>query len=311
MIDTAELLTSYEQCERRGYLVQRWEKNKLPAARILDMGIRAGLTNDGQDFGEEAGSVVYEFGATRGVDSSEYDQHTEVVHIASMADIIATAARKRGDKPWKSPDPLDEWEPSCFISPDGRYLRRVVAVPNWSDERHNSICRSWATLGPVAFYNLPMQIAVVITGNRRDGRYHSFWSHALQHPQNKKLRFRKKNDISTGFKASWLECWRPDHDEISTQEWINAMVEDNVLQDVFFKVDISAMDEVSRRRVMDVAKRKLERIRSLKTIPDEQYASCCFPVTCSYLSPCNKGEQPNGRFGFFPISSLSHPPQDQ
>lgn len=305
MIDTAHLITSDEECNRKGFLVQRHEKNKIPAARMLDMGIRAGLTYDGQDFGEEAGSVVYELGATRGVDSDLYDQHSEVVHVAAMADIISTAARKKGDKPWNTPDALEDWNPSCFISPDGQYLRRIVCTPNWSDERHNSICRSWATLGPIAFYNLPMQIAVAITGNRREGRYHSFWSHALQHPQNKKLRFRKKNDVGVAFKSTWIECWRPDHDEITTQEWINAMAGDDVLKDIFFKIDVPSMDEISRKRVMDVAKRKLERIRNTKTIPDEQYTNCTWPVRCVYLSCCGKGELPNGRFGFIPVDKVS------
>lgn len=302
MQDTAAIITTDEECHRKGHWSLQWEKNKLTPARMLDLGIRAGLTYGGQDFGEEAGSVVYELGATRGVDSEQHDQHSEVVHIASMADIVSVAARKQGDKPWKSPDPLEDWEPSCFISPDGQYLRRIVTVSNWGEERQTTITRSWATLGPVAFYDLPMQIAVVITGNRRDGRYHSFWSHALQHPQNKKLRFRKKNDIGTAFKSSWLECWRSDHDEITTQAWINAMCEDDVLKDLFFKIDMPRLEEVTRRRVMDVAKRKLERIRNTKVVPDEQYTSCSFPVKCSYLSCCNQGKEPNGRFGFIPVN---------
>lgn len=304
MQDTASIITADEECPRKGHWNLSWEKNKLPAAKILDMGIRAGVTYDGDDFGEEAGSVVYEFGATRGVDSDLYDQHSEIVHIAAMADIISTAARKKGDKPWKTPDPVEGWEPSCFISPDGRYLRRVVAASTWSDERQNSICRSWATLGAIAFYDLPMQIAVAITGNRRDGRYHSFWSHALQHPQNKKLRFRKKTDIAKPFKESWLECWRPDHDEITTLDWINAMAGDDVLRDVFFKLDVPRMDEISRKRVMDVAKRKMDRIRNTKTLPDENYASCSWPTRCQFLSVCNRGEQPNGRYGFIPLEKV-------
>jgi hypothetical protein len=304
MQDTATIITSHEECERKSFLSQRWEKNKLPAAPILDMGIREGLTYAGEDFGIEAGSAVYEFGATRGVDSKLYDVHSEIVHIASMADIITVAARKQGDKPWKTPDLLQDWQPSCYISPDGQYLRRIVAVPNWSDERHDAICRSWATLGSIAFYNLPMQIAVAITGNRRDGRYHSFWSHALQHPQNKKLRFRKKNDLANPFKSSWLETWRPDHDEISTKDWLDAMIEDDVLRDVFFKVDMPAMDEPSRKRVMDVAKRKMERITSTKTLPDENYASCSFPVRCPFMGCCNRGETPSEKYGFIPLSSL-------
>jgi len=305
MQDTAQLIETLESCDRKSYLAQRWEKSRIPAARMLDIGIRSGLTYDGQDFGEEAGSVVFELGATRGIDSDQHDQHSEVVHIASMADIISVAARKSSDKPWKSPDPLEDWNPNCYISPDGLNLRRVVTVSSWNEDRHNSLCRSWETLGPVAFYNLPMQIAVVITGNRREGRYHSFWSHALQHPQNKKLRFRKKNDIATGFKSSWLECWRADHDEIKTKDWLDAMIEDDVLRDLFFKIDMPRMEEVSRNRVMDVAKRKIERIRNTKVLPDEIYSSSCtWPIRCQFLACCNRGDNPNGRSGFIPVNKV-------
>lgn len=304
MQDTAQLLHTFETCDRASHWSLSWEKNKLPAARVLDLGIRTGLTHAGQDFGQEAGDAVIEFVATRGLDSDQYDQHSEAVHVAAMADIISVAARKKGDRPWRHPEVLEDWNPSCFLSPDGLSLRRIVCVPNWSEERQHSISRSWATLGPVAFYNLPMQVAVVITGNRRDGKYHSFWAHALQHPQNKKLRFRKKNDIATGFKSTWLECWRPDHDEISTQDWLSAMIEDDVLRDVFFKIDMPVMDTLSRNRVMDVAKRKLERIRNTKTLPDEQYANCTWPVRCQFLGCCNRGEAPNGRYGFVPVDRL-------
>jgi hypothetical protein len=304
-MDTAQLIETYEHCEKKSFLSQRWEKNKIPAARMLDLGIRAGLTYDGEDFGEEAGSVIYELGATRGVDSEQYDQHSEVVHLAALADIISVAARKKGDKPWKSPEPLEDWNPSFFISPDGQYLRRIVCVSNWSEERQNSITRSWSTLGPVAFYGLPMQIAVVILGNRRDGRYHSFWSHALQHPQNKKLRFRKKNDIAKGFKESWLETWRQDHDEISTKEWLNAMIEDDVLRDLFFKIDMPVMEEISRNRIIDVAKRKIDIIQNTKTLPDEQFTACAWPTRCQFLGCCNRGDVPNGRLGFIPVERIT------
>jgi hypothetical protein len=304
MQDTASLIETFESCDRKSFLAQRWEKNKILPSRMLDLGIREGLTYSGQDFGEEAGAAVFELAATRGLDSEQYDQHSEATHLACLADIIVTAARKRNDAPWKGPDPLEDWHPSCFISPDGHYLRRIVCVSNWSEERQHSITRSWATLGPVAFYDLPMQIGVVILGNRRDGRYHSFWSHALQHPQNKKLRFRKKNDIARPFKESWLECWRPDHDEITTKAWLDAMIEDDVLRDLFFKVDMPRMEEISRNRVMDVAKRKLDRIRNTKTVPDENYTGCSWPVRCSYLGCCNRGELPNGRFGFIPVEKL-------
>ncbi len=303
-MNTAKLLADFETCPRKAFWSQEWEKNKMTPAAMLDEGIRAGLTYYGQDHGEEAGSVIFEIGATRGIDSSQYDVHAEVVHLANLADVICTAARKNGDPPWKSPDPIEGWNPSCFISPDGHYLRRIVCVSSWSDERQNSLCRSWETLGPVAFYDLPMQIAVAIIGNRKDGKYHSFWTHALQHPQNKKLRFRKKTDIATGFKSSWLECWREDHDEFSSADWLNAMMGDDVLRDVFFKIDFPRQEEFSRRRIMDVANRKMDIIQSTKTLPDEQFTGCNWPTKCQFINPCSKGDRPSGKYGFVPVEQL-------
>jgi hypothetical protein len=307
MLDTAELIQTYEQCERKVFLAQQWEKNRMMPTRVLEDGIRTGLEYAGEDWGEEAGSRVFEIAASRGLDSEEYDQHSEATHLACLADVIATATRKKGDKPWVHPDPIDDFQTSCFVSPDGLFLRRIIPVSTWSKERHDSICRSWATLGPVAFFDLPMQIAVAIIGNRRDGRWHSFWSHALQHPQNKKLKFRKRNNIAEPFKASWLECWRADHDELDALTWINAMAQDQVLEDVFFKIDYPKMEEISRKRVQDIAKRKLEKIQNTKTLPDEQYANCSWPVKCQFLGCCNRGEVPNKRFGFIRVEELSSP----
>jgi hypothetical protein len=305
MLDTAELLQTYEQCERRSFWSQQWEKNKLMPTRALEDSIRIGLEYDGEDWGEEAGSRIFEIAATRGLDSDEYDQHSEATHLACLADVIATATRKKGDKPWVHPDPVEGWSSSCYLSPDGGSLRRVIPVSSWSDERHDSICRSWTTLGPVAFHDLPMKIAVAVIGNRKGGRWHSFWSHALQHPQNRKLRFRKRNNIGEPFKTSWLECWRADHDELDALTWINAMAEDQVLQDVFFLIDFPRMEEVSRNRVMDVAKRKMERIQNTKMLPDEIYSGCSFPIRCQFLGCCTRGDSPNGRSGFISVDQIT------
>jgi hypothetical protein len=64
------------------------------------------------------------------------------------------------------------------------------------------------------------------------------------------------------------------------------------------------MEEVSRKRVMDVARRKIEKIKNIKTLPDEQYANCAWPVKCSFLGCCNRGDSPSGKSGFIPIEQV-------
>ncbi len=190
---SAETLSEYERCGRIPFWGKNWKYRKMKPDEMIEAGVRAGITESVRsDYGELAGEEVYGFGSDPGIESKQYDQHREVVHLACIADIVTTAIRKAGDLPWKGPDRLPNWTPSCFLAADGKHLRRIVYVTSWSDDRHYSLCRSWETLGEVCHYNLPMQMLVVHLGQHRDGKYHSFWSHGLRHPANKKLRFRKK-----------------------------------------------------------------------------------------------------------------------
>jgi hypothetical protein len=84
-----------------------------------------------------------------------------------------------------------------------------------------------------------MQQIVLVLGVHRDGRRHSPWAKGLLHPANRKLRFRKRQGSSTeGFKDTWERAWREDHAEIDRMAWLQAMLEDCVLRDVCFNVDI-------------------------------------------------------------------------
>jgi hypothetical protein len=189
------------------------------------------------------------------------------------------------------------------MSPDGRFLRRIVLASAWNDDRHYSEARSWYTLGEVCAYDLPMQQAVIILGQHREGKRHGYWSKGLRHPVNKKLRFRKRNDVSTGFKSSWNSVWREDYDEITTKEWLDAMYEDGVLQDVAFNVDIPVPVKEVRKKIVDLAARKLEEIEEMKEIPDMQLSTCSWPVKCQFIRPCHNFETPNGRYGFVNINT--------
>jgi len=92
-----------------------------------------------------------------------------------------------------------------------------------------------------------MKIAVCLIGSHREGRYHSPWTKAVLHPVSKKLRFRRKNGKGEGFKESWISIFREDRDEISTQTWLQSMLDDGVLQDSLILIDLPVPESRARQ----------------------------------------------------------------
>ena len=137
-----------------------------------------------------------------------------------------------------------------------------------------------------------MQMAVIVLGQSRGGKRHGPWARALRHPANKKLRFRKKHAVSEGFKNTWLDVWREDYDDISTQDWLQGMLNDGVLQDVCFMVEIPVPGEVARQKVLDMGTRKLETLENMKELPDPQLTGCDWPQPCAFRTPCHGGREP-------------------
>ncbi len=297
MYGTAEILTAFEECPRKAFWMRSWKRSKLDGAAMLQQALRAGVTSQRSDFGEAAGEECYGSGVEPGLDTTHYDVHAEVCHLACIADLVTTAIRKPAEAPWQLPEVLESWRSSCLLSPDGAYLRRIVLASNWSDDRHYGECRSWFSLGEVAAYGLPMQQVVIVLGQNRNGKRHSAWAKGLRHPRNKQLRFRKKHDVSEPFKESWLPVWREDFDDISTHDWLEAMLCDGVLQDLCFRVDIAAPEKAARQQILDMAARKLDRMAALEELPDTQFTGCDWPKPCIFRVPCHGGREPQkGQF---------------
>jgi hypothetical protein len=146
-----------------------------------------------------------------------------------------------------------------------------------------------------------MQQVVIVLGQNREGKRHSHWAKGLLHPENKKLRFRRRNNAEEGFKATWLPVWREDHDEITVHAWLQAMLEDGVLQDVCFNVDIPVPSKSAQEKIRDLVVRKLDTMAAITTLPDMQLVGCDWPRPCMFRTPCHGGADPNGRFGFVQI----------
>jgi hypothetical protein len=303
-MNSPESLSGFERCGRIPYWGRDWKFRKLKPVEMIEAGVRAGLTESVRsDWGEVAGETVYGLGSNPGVDSKQYDQHSEVVHLSCIADIVTSAIRKPDSEPWTPAPPLDGWESGCYISPNRSYLRRVVFATSWSADRHYSLCRSWESLAETCFHKLPMQMVVVHLGSHREGKYHSYWSHGLRHPANKVLRFRKRQNTAEPFKESWIEVWREDYDDISTHDWLQAMLGDGVLEDCLKRYDIPVPREEARQRIVDLARKKLAIMRGTTELPDQCMSVCDWPVPCAFRAPCHAQQEPGPAYGFIKITS--------
>lgn len=306
---TAEILTAYETCERKGYWSLSWQPNRMPDTALLQDALRTAMLTDRKDYGEAAGERVLELAEERGVETRSHQVYAAATSTACLADMLAVGIRQsHKEAPWRVPETLDGvWTPGTLISPCGAFLRRFVLASSWSDDRRLGEVNSWRTMGEIAHYEMPMQLVVAVIGPVRDGKRHSYFSKGLLHPKNHKLRFRKKsNSTSTDFKGTWEKVWREDHDEIATHEWLAAMAEDDVLRDCLFVIDVPVPEASKIGHIRELAKQKLERLQKID-LPEPQLTGCWWPSLCSFVDICHSGKwsEPSEKAGFIPVRQLS------
>ena len=302
-MSTARLLTNSEKCARKGYWSLKWQAHKLTPVQMIEAALRHALcAKDGAPWGELAGSEILQLAEDRGMEIDTPRLYESVIHHAALADLIATVLRKPGEAPWSIPADKDGWQSDCYLSPDGSTLRRVILVSHWNDERHYSECRSWYSLGEIAAYELPMQMAVFVIGQLRDGKRSSPWTTGFLHPSgNHVLRFRKKSkSTSEVFSEKWQKIYREDHAEISREAWIESMLKDDVLPEVAFPIHLPVPPDLPLRRIRDMMKTKLERLNTLTVTPEASLSVCEWPVKCEFLKLCHTlpEREPQARYGF-------------
>ncbi len=273
---------------------------------MVNLALRAALTATGQrEWGELAGSEMLQLAEDRGLETKETRIYDEVMHHAALADILISSIRKPTDEPWLIPAPVQNWTSDCFLSPDGKNLRRIVLVSHWNDERHYSECRSWYSAGEIAHYKLPMQLVVLVIGQSKAGKRSSAWTSGFLHPMNHELRFRKKSrSTSEVFNSKWEKIWREDHGEITRETWLNSMLKDDVLPEVCFKLDIPVPEEKHCQRIRDIAARKLDTLYAMKERPEANLSSCDWPVPCQFRKLCHTlpEREPSTKNGYVELS---------
>lgn len=187
------------------------------------------------------------------------------------------------------------WSSSAFVDPTGRFLRRFIPVGNWTPERAQHEMRSWYGLGEVCMAKMPMQMVVAQLGPMNGGRRHNPWAKALLHPQHSSLRFRLRSRARVdGFKETWVPVYREEHDEIERERWLQAMIDDGVLQDLLFVVAIPLPGELEAERIRDMAKRKLDAALAVTKLPEKQLSTCDGPLAPCPFRDCCWGQPETG-----------------
>lgn len=306
-MSTPDLLTAYESCDLRGYWARDWQRKRLDATDMLRRAITAGVTeSEREDFGQLAGETMMELAEDPGMETpSSRSIYESVVHHAALADMLTGALRKPDTKPWAIPPPTTlggaPWASRAFLDPSGDKLRAVVLASSWGTDRHYREVQSWYALGEAAAYSLPIQLVVLRLGEQRDGRRTGTWTQGFLHPRNHKLRFRKKSRSTfESFNDRWEKVWREDRGEITNRQWMQAMLDDDILRDACFTVDIPQPSKSLLGRIQDIAARKLDTLYSLGSKPEPSLSLC---QRCQFRGCCWSEEPypPSEKAGFVRI----------
>lgn len=261
MILDSNKLDSWDRCERRFAFEATHEPLTISPLGLLYAAIEGSLTHP--DHLQGAGNAILEKTSRLEVTSGELSPISTVRHVQATAEVIALALRERlgrAQKVSRGNIGAHEWESNLF---DFRgTLHRIVLTSHIDDDSLRSFAHSWQTIGEMAALERPINLTIVTVGHSRNGRRHSHWSKAFQHPiQKSALRFapRKKGDE---FTSNWKQVWR-EQTNISAETWLERMKSDDVLPDLIQSrpIQYNAQDQrmlQARRDMITIAERMEE-----------------------------------------------------
>ena len=80
---TADILQAFEPCRRKGVWTQDWEANRIHPTKMVQMALRAALTEtEREDYAELAGETVMRLAADRGLDSKVHNLYCSAMNHA-------------------------------------------------------------------------------------------------------------------------------------------------------------------------------------------------------------------------------------
>ena len=302
-MNSAHILSSSDRCERKEWLERSWERNLLIPSDVLRRSVEAGLTVKSDDPGQSAGDEAMTLCVERGLDVKQSDLFSVANNIAALADMTVWLLKQGA--PWERPEDVrlgnGHWRSSAFLSDSGTRLRAVLIAERWDDARQLSAEHSWFYGGETAVYGMPMDLMVVIVGQRRDGRWNGPLSRGWQHPVSKELRFRKRD--GAGFDGNWKPIFREDGD-YSRELWLDQMTQDGVLEDSVLTQTLEIPEQQTRERLLDLAARKVDQLRLHVQLPDPRLSQCDGISPCQFRDNCWSFQPPSEQFGFVRVRDI-------
>lgn len=273
MILSSAQLDTLDRCPRRFAFERDHETRSISPVGLLYAAIEGSATSSDPIAG--AREAILERTARLDVNAGDLNPLSAARHVTATAEVIALALRERLGQASRVPD-VDigghRWRSNLFECRGE--LHRLVLASHMDDDTLRSFAHSWGTIGELAALERPLTLTVVLIGSQRNGRRHSHWTKASQHPVQKSvLRFaaRKRDD---GFTANWKLVWR-EQTEIGADEWLKKMRSDDVLDELIVsrKIRYSGGDErmlQARRDIVTLA----EMAASARTSDPMRRSSC-------------------------------------
>lgn len=263
MILDAHLYDVFDRCPRRYQFEREWQATSISPLGLLYCGVEASLL--APDPVEGARAAIVAKTQDYDVNAGDLSPLSAVRHVTAMAEVIALALHQRfGCATHLDPVPRGEHQWRSRLFEMKGELHRVILASYMDDDTLRSYAHSWGTVGELAALERPLSLTLVIIGTQRNGRRHSHWARAYQHPiQKSALRFasRKRDD---GFTQAWKTVWR-EQTEITAQTWLDRMQSDDVLgqlvvsRRVQYKGDDARMQQ-ARRELVQIAPAMAERV---------------------------------------------------
>lgn len=287
------MLDSYDRCERRFAFSREWESKSVSPLALLYRALEAAIQSDSPE--QTAKDITLEVAQKSELQTGGENAFMVIRHCGYLAGIIAVSLTEKYGKftkllPKHTKD--FEWESNLFRAGKGNH--RIVLVSHMDDDRLRAEAHSWATVGELAALEGPLTLTAVVIGANRKGRRHSAWTEGFLHPQNRMLRFAKR-EKGNGFTSSWEKVWREHKGEISTQKWVEVMKEDGVLEDLIISREIAYRAEDHR---MIAARREMVEVMGRMDSASENS-----PMRRSSCDETGRGACPFGAICYSPIET--------
>lgn len=318
-------LEQFETCPRRYQWTRTYAPFRISLTGALYSALHAGLTASGTlDPETSARNRLMALAAQPGLDIEGEGMYDAATHLASLAGIL-TVYLRGGEGAWtrvaakeisaegkvSDPNPPPPrparvtwerhkhrfdpqaapvisssflWESSCYEAPDS-YLRRVVLVDHWNEDRRVEEQSSWRTVAECALLDRPVLLNVITIGKSLRNRRYSAWTKGLLHPNSHQLRFMGRHgNLGNDWNEIWRERWNG-----STDRWLGVMQADGVMKDLVRSVKVSVPGH--RQEIVNDILRMQREMAALSANPPMRRAGCFGFSRCQYVPMCHGGRE--------------------